>query len=136
MITGITVCLAIAFSSSAKERGVTQLTCDKVTYEIVQHDEWTHQVRQLTFWDWCPEYKRWHCQGWHIVLRDEDFTVRKSGKTSVVKFGKIQVICGIFNTEYRKRFGCMQNAEIFPTKYRRKDFGSMWQNYRGMVVDD
>lgn len=71
---------------------------------------------QVLFWDWSPDYRRYHCQGWAL-----QFTVtERNGKPTVLLPDGRVVQAPIIRYTETTKDPERENAKLFPPQFRRK----------------
>ncbi|HMO18136.1 MAG TPA: hypothetical protein PKA63_11135 [Oligoflexia bacterium] len=92
------------------------------------HDEMgRHCYDQVIFYEWSPDYKRYHVIGWRLVCSDENLPRRKSTNYEVTWFNReSKSFCRVISPVLIESWTCFdperENKKLFDEKYRRKLF--------------
>ena len=95
-------------------------TVDIIELNTVKYKSFSQTMTQYIFWDWSPDYKRYHCQGWAL---EKNTSISKIGDMyylNVVRHDKIirikSKVFKITKTSYDPE---RQNVKLFPEEYRK-----------------
>lgn len=77
----------------------------------------TEALTQVIFWDWSPDYRRYHCQGW-AYYRGSHITLRNGG--AVAKVNGASIRARIFRETFTDHDPERKNRDVFPEVFRRR----------------
>lgn len=82
-----------------------------------------HQYSQLIFWDWDPQFQRFHAQAWDLIEKDELVDIKKTPRGYLVSFTTSQhkratVVAKHMRETATREDPERENQKLFDTKYR------------------
>lgn len=96
------------------------ITVDIIEYNETRYALFNNGYKQYLLWDWSPDYKRYHCQGWAL---DRDCCINKVDNLyylTVIRHDKIfRIKSKIFRKTITNSDPERQNVKLFPEEYRK-----------------